>query len=123
MARERRLAIHQTDDPPQEVPIDGLAACAPEPRPTLHVPLCISFSYAGRRILCSPLYDDAGALLNLTWCCPRCGERQEFALNLTAQIFADGTIAIDGCVRCVRTGCDLHVCIQDGLAVDSHWCG
>ena len=115
MARAQRLYIPQRPEPPQVVPIE---VDGPPPEPQIAFPLCISFSYRGRRVLCRPLYDDAGTLVNLSFDCPLCLRGLKFAEGVSLWVPATGRITARGYVRCTDHGCGFCVDIQDGLAID-----
>lgn len=100
-----------------EVVIDLLAVPAPPPRVVL--PLCITWSYRGHRVVCTPLYDDAGTIVNFTWQCPICRRQQEFAFGLSVDLPKSGRLTLHGYVRCVDRACLLLVEVDAGEAVSA----
>jgi len=116
MARTQRLSIRQRPEPPQVVPLE-VEAPPPAPGP-IAFPICISFSYRGRRVLCTPLRDDAGTIVNLTFECPRCLHHLKFGDGVSLWVPTTGRVTAHGYVKCTAPGCELCLDIQDGQALD-----
>lgn len=112
MSRTQRLSIRHRPDPPQVVPIHYVELSAP----------CTPFAfvYRGVRRLCTALRDSDGTIINLRFDCPRCGQPQEFARDLSLTLSRSGRVHAEGLVHCVDAcNCGLVVTIVDGLATDA----
>ena len=123
---EHRLKIRERARGDTHVPVDiSHADPAPSPpAPRFTLPLCVTFEYRGRPVICTPIHDDAGTIQNLLWACPRCGHPQQFGFS-KVRVWVSGTGRVHalGVVRCARRGCPLLVDITDGQAVDvADWC-
>ncbi len=120
--RERRLKIQERPTAHRQVALTVASGAneAPSPPPKrVAVPLCITFFYHGHCVVCTPLYDDAGVLQNVTWNCPRCGQRQQFeTTSVTAFLLPNGHPHVNGIVRCTGGGCALALHINNGQAED-----
>lgn len=100
------------------IPVESQPA---QPASAPQLPLCLTFRYRGRLILCTPAWNDAGVPIAITFACPHCFTRLDVGSpDAQVEVNKAGAVTVHRHVRCAPNGCGLRLHISSGLALECY---
>jgi hypothetical protein len=119
-SRTHRIPIRDDGQGPVPVPVEITPPAATGAPTAAALPLCLTFRFRSRLIVCRPVWTDAGLIVALSFPCPRCctalgiAARQEAPIDLSPE----GALSVNRNIRCAPDGCGLVFGVVEGQAFE-----